>query len=92
MKLFFWCISVVSGDANFVMSDTRLTISGFTQPGVTRNLIEMPSNTEKGLSHRFLWVFPRPLYGSFDSLKEVDEDFTADIGKLHSYYFLDKFL
>ena len=61
------------------MSETRLTIGGFTQPGVARNLIEMPSNTEKGLSHRFLCVFPRPLYGSFDSLEEVNEDFTADI-------------
>ena len=42
---------VVSGDANFNMMGTRLTIGGFTQPGVARNIIDMPSNAEKGLSH-----------------------------------------
>ena len=30
----------VSGDANFVMSSTQLTVGGFTQPGVARGLIE----------------------------------------------------
>ena len=40
----------MSGDANFNMSSTRLTIGGFTQAGVARGLIEVPSNSEKGLS------------------------------------------
>lgn len=71
----------VSGDANFKMKDTRLTIGGFTQPGVARNIIDMPSNAEKGLSHRFVWLFPQPLYGKFDSLEEVNEDFNENIGE-----------
>ena len=44
------------------MSETRLTVGGFTQPGVARALIDLPSNTDKGLSHRFLWIFPKPLW------------------------------
>lgn len=66
------------------MSSTRLTIGGFTQPGVARDLIEMPSNSEKGLSHRFIWIFPKPLYGKFASLKNVDKKFSSHIGNLHS--------
>ena len=55
------CISItcifnflVNGEANFTMSATRLTIGGFTQPGVARNIIEMPSKSEKRLSLRLL--------------------------------------
>ena len=69
------CIPSVTGEANFIMSSTRLTVGGFTQPGVARNLIDLPSNAEKGLSHRFLWVFPKPLYGNFDTLEKVDTAF-----------------
>ena len=58
-----------------------LTVGGFTQPGVARNLIDMPSNSEKGLSHRFMWTFPQPLYGQFSSLSEVDQAFSENIGK-----------
>lgn len=61
------------------MTETRLSVGGFTQPGVARNIIEMPSNAEKGLSHRFLWVFPKPLYGSFETLQEVNKEFTTNI-------------
>ena len=62
------------------MTATRLTIGGFTQPGVARNLIDMPSNSEKGLSHRFIWIFPKPLFGKFASLKEVKRDFVDELG------------
>ena len=62
------------------MTSTRLTIGGFTQPGVARNLIEMPSNSEKGLFHRFLWVFPKPMYGKFATLENVDKLFSSKIG------------
>lgn len=61
----------VTGEANFNMDNTRLTIGGFTQPGVARHLMELASNTEKGLSHRFLWLFPKPLYGKFESLSRI---------------------
>ena len=69
----------VSDDANFILSSTRLTIGGFTQAGVARNLIDMPSNSEKGLSHRFVWLFPKPIFGKFAALEEVDETFTSTI-------------
>ena len=65
------------------MSSTRLTVGGFTQPGVSRSLIDMPSNSEKGLSHRFLWLFPKPIFGRFASLEEVDKTFTSTISKLY---------
>lgn len=71
----------MSGEANFVMSSTRLTIGGFTQAGVARNLIDMPSNSEKGFSHRFLWLFPKPIFGKCAALEEVDETFTSTICK-----------
>ena len=63
------------------MASTRLTVGGFTQPGVARYLMELASNAEKGLSHRFLWVFPKPLYGSFDTLEKVDTLFQKKLGK-----------
>ena len=60
-------------------------MGGFTQPGVARNLIEQPSNAEKGLSHRFLWVFPKPVYGTFDTLEKVDRDFQVKLGRSKGY-------
>ena len=75
----------MTGDTNFAMPFTRLTVGGFTQPGVARSLIELPSNAEKGLSHRFLWLFPSPLFGKFSSLKEVDKSFQRDIGKSNCF-------
>ena len=71
--------SLVRGDANFIMSSTMLTVGGFTQPSVARSLIEQPSNSEKGLSSRFLWFFPNVLYGSFDDLGQVDPNFINKI-------------
>lgn len=80
------CIAVtstiaVTGDANFVMESTSLTIGGFTQPAVARSLIELPSNIEKGLCTRFLWIFPEPCYAKFASLEPVNGQFTVALGK-----------
>ena len=63
------------------MSETRLTVGGFTQPAVARSLIDLPSNTEKGLSHRFLWIFPKPVFGKFTSLESVDKTFANNLGE-----------
>lgn len=60
------------------MSATRLNVGGFTQPGVARNIIEMPSNSEKGFSHRFLWL--ELLFGKLETLTESNTDFTEKIG------------
>lgn len=71
---------LVTGEANFSMPSTSLTVGGFNQPSVVRNLIELPVNAEKGLSQRFLWLFPKPVYCSFDSLEPIDKAFTTKIG------------
>ena len=63
-------------------TSTRLTVGGFTQPGVARSLIEIPSNSEKGFSHRFLWLFPNPLYKRFATLGEVNNEFIQKISEL----------
>ena len=57
------------------MTSTNLTIGGFTQSGLARALVDVPTNTEKGLSQRFLWLFPAPLYKHIEALAEVDRDF-----------------
>ena len=65
------CYSSVSGEANFSMENTSLTIGGFTQPAVARPIIELPSNVEKGLSLRFLcflFFFPNLATASFKPL------------------------
>ena len=73
-------INSVTGEANFSMRSTSLTVGGFTQPSVARSLIELPGNAEKGLSQRFLWFFPKPVYGHFDSLEPTDKSFRDKIG------------
>ena len=72
---------IVSGEAIFNMTSTMLTIGGFTQPGVARSLIELPANSEKGLSSQFLWFFPNPLYGKFENFGKLDENFVTKISK-----------
>ena len=70
---------LVTGDANFNMPTTSLTVGGFNQPSVARALIELPGNAEKGLSQ----VFPEPVYAEFDSLEPINTDFTDKIGVLY---------
>lgn len=70
----------VTGEANFSMATTSLTVGGFNQPAVARALIELPGNAEKGLSQRFLWLFPKPIYADFDTLEPADKTFTDKIG------------
>ena len=63
------------------MERTSLTVGGFNQPDVARYIIELPGNGEKGLCQRFLWYFPKPQYGSFESLEPVNAEFKEQIGK-----------
>ena len=65
MNLFY--IYIVSGEANFV---TNLTIGGFTQPEVARSLIELPTNSEKGLSSRFCGSSLTPCMESLQILEK----------------------
>ena len=71
---------VVTGDANFTMEATRLIVGGFNQPSVARCLIELPRNAEKGLSQRFLWLFPKPVYASWSELEPIDQNFYDTLG------------
>ncbi len=81
ITLAFFVLSAVSGDANFTMKHTGLTIEGFTQPVVARTLIEIQANVEKGLCQRFLWIAPQPATVSFNELQQVDQEFSTALGK-----------
>ena len=80
MQLLFWSLYIVTGEANFSMEITSLTVGGFNQPSVARNLMELPGNAEKGLSQRFLWLCPKPIYNEFTTLGKIDKSFTNKIG------------
>ena len=62
------------------MNHTGLTIGGFIQPSIAHNLIEIPSNVEKGVCQRFLWLVPKPTTVSFEKLQRVNQDFATSIG------------
>jgi hypothetical protein len=85
-----WTRTTVTGEANFSMANTSLTLGGFNQPAVARTLIELPGNSEKGLSQRFLWMFPKPIYGQFSTLEPVDESFRCVIVQKLSACFMEK--
>ena len=70
----------VSGDANFDMKKTGLTLGGFIQPSIARNILEQPANMEKGLCQRFLWCVPKPTPVAFEELQKVNQEFSASIG------------
>ena len=64
------------------MERTALTVGGFTQPGVVKNIIEQHAGAECGLSQWFLLIFPKPAFAKFASLKQVPAEVTASIGLL----------
>ena len=72
----------MSGDANFKMKYTGLTIGGFTQPSVVRTVLGLSTNAEKDFIQRFLWCIAKPKLVKFDNLQTVDRDFSTSIGKL----------
>ena len=76
----FTCFETVTGEANFTMERTALTLGGFTQPAVARSIITMQGSAEKGLAQRFMWLFPKPVFERFSSLEPVDEQFIERMG------------
>ena len=64
------------------MDTTALTVGGFIQPSIARNILDQTANAEKGLCQRFLWFVPQPTPTPFDELEKVDRDFSACIGML----------
>lgn len=75
---------IVTGDANFSMNYTSLTVGGFIQPSIARSLIELPGNAEKlGLKPMLSLVFPRPVYSQFATLEPINNSFTDKIPWVH---------
>ena len=74
----------VTGEANFTMPTTRLTIGGFNQPAIARALIELPRNAEKGLSQRVLWLFPKPVCTTMKELEPINLEFYDTLGKAYN--------
>lgn len=68
------------------MNHTGLSLGGFTQPCVARNMLEHPANVEKGLCQRFLWLVPEPTTVAFEELQCVDSSFSTAIGKRIMYH------
>ena len=87
----FILFTTVTGDANFDMSKTSLTVGGFNQPLFSRQLIEQPGSAEKGFTQRFLWMFPKPVYGRFDSLEPTNNGFSESIGTFVDTYIVLEF-
>ena len=75
-----YILLIVSGEANFNMGLTGLTVAGFTQPTVARTLLEMTPAIEKGLVQRFLWIIPKPSFAPFSSLESANKDFSDYLG------------
>ena len=71
---------IVSGEANFQMKRTALTVGGFTQPVVAKGLIEQSQSVEKGLVQRFLWISPKPSYSSYAELQPANDKFSDYLG------------
>lgn len=74
-------IHLVTGQANFHMEQTALSVGGFTQPSVARTLIEQQSSAERGFCQRFLWIFPKPKFAKLKSLAPVEEKYSKSLGE-----------
>lgn len=77
---FVHCVVIVSGEANFAMEHTGLTVGGFVQPVVAQNIVQTQANVDKGLCQRFLWLAPKPTAVAFEDLQQVDREFSSSIG------------
>ena len=71
----------MSGDANFLMKVTGLTLGGFIQPSIARSLLEQPANVDKGVCQRFMWFSPQQVSVPFEKLEKVNEEFSTSVGK-----------
>jgi hypothetical protein len=74
------CFVSVTGDANFQMKRTGLSLGGFIQPAPARTLLELNTSVEKGFCQRILWCVPKPTMASFSELEKVDGQFSASVG------------
>jgi hypothetical protein len=66
--------SSVTENANFNITQTSLTLLGFTQPQSALPIIHNPQNNAKGFTSRILWYFPEPIYSRLRDLELTDEE------------------
>ena len=50
-----------------------------------RSLIKLPAYNEKGFSHKFIWIFPKPMFGKFNALEEANKEFLEEMGRYIIY-------
>ena len=81
LSIIIFVLYTVSGEANFSMKHSSLTIGGFMQPNIARNLVEHPMNVDKGLCQRFLWIVPKHNPVSFAEMEKVESEFINSVGK-----------
>ena len=78
---------LVTGNANFHMTQTTFTLLGFTQPQTAMPIIEDKQNNAKGFTSRLLWYFPRPVFCKMQDTVLTDEEklqvthFKDELGK-----------
>lgn len=66
--MLFWYSTLVTGNANYRMTQTSFTLICFTQPQTALSIIEDAHDNAKGFTSRLLWFFPKPV---FCSLKDT---------------------
>ena len=76
---------LVNGDANFTMEKTNLVVAGFSQPSVSRALIEFVGNTEKGLSQRFFLNHPMPTLQPWNLSMKFSQNKLVQYMYIHGY-------
>ena len=73
-------LCIVTGQANFSMERTSLVVGGFTQPTVARGIIEGQAGAQRGFSQRFLWIFPKPVFGHLETITGDDQEESKIMG------------
>ena len=54
---------------------------------MAKGLIELSASYEKGLTQRFLWLFPKPSFAKFDMLETIDETFSEHLDELNIHVY-----
>ena len=65
---------LVTGNANYFMAKTSLSIFGFTQPHTALPIIQDAQNNVKGFTSRFIWYFPEPVFAKLRHTKLTEEE------------------
>ena len=62
------------------MERTSLVAAGFTQPTVARGIIEGQAAAQRGFSQRFVWIFPKPMFGHLETITGDDQEESKIMG------------